>query len=195
MFLNLTEEDLDRNIYRIVPLTRLIELFETGKNVLIRPHKWEDPFENFILRSKVRLTSGETIKYNFHDRICGQCWTFNRASDAMWRIYSPKSDSIRLRTTVRQLEKSLISSQNSLPDVKCCLGKVLYLNQKKLKKYANPIFDFSGITIENLFNSLLVKRLAFRHENEIRLLYFELEDDGCKSDTFDYSTDPHTLLK
>ena len=68
-------------------------------------------------------------------------------------------------------------------------------NQKKLKKYANPIFDFSGITIENLFNSLLVKRLAFRHENEIRLLYFELEDDGCKSDTFDYSTDPHTLLK
>jgi len=194
MFLNLSEEDLDQNIYRIFSLARLQELFDTEKNVLVKPHKWEDPFENFILRSKVKLPSGEITEYNFHDRFYGQCWTFHKASDAMWRIYSPSSDGVRVRTTVRKLLTGLYLTQNSLPDVKCCLGKVLYLNQNKLKEYANNIFDDYGITVENLFKSLLVKRPAFNHEKEIRLLYFELEDEGFKNDTFAYSIDPHSLI-
>ena len=78
--------------------------------------------------------------------------------------------------------------------MKCYLGKVLYLNQKKLKEYANNIFDDYGITVENLFKSLLVKRPAFRHEKELRLLYFEIEDKGYKNDTFAYSIDPHSLI-
>jgi hypothetical protein len=194
MFLHLTEKDLDRYIYRIVSLKRLKELFKAGNNVLLKPRKWEDPFENFSLRSKVRLTSGEIIVYNFHDRFYGQCWSFHKASDAMWRIYSPKSDGIRIRTTVRQLAASLYSSLDSLPDVKCCLGKVLYLNQSRLQAYSNNIFDDDGISVENLFKSLLVKRPAFSHENEVRLLYFELDDNGYKNDVFNYKIDPHSLI-
>lgn len=194
MFLHLTEKDLDRYIYRIVSLERLKELFKTGNNVLVKPRKWEDPFENFILRSKVRLTSGEIIEYNFHDRFYGQCWSFHKASDAMWRIYSPKSNGIRIRTTVRQLATSLYSSLDSLPEVKCCLGKVLYLNQSRLKTYSNDIFDDDGISVENLFKSLLAKRPAFIHENEVRLLYFELDDNCYKNDVFKYKIDPHSLI-
>jgi len=195
LFLNLKESDLDRKIYRIISIKRLIELFETKENILVKPHKWEDPFENFILRSKVRLPTGEIIQYNYHDWLYGQCWTFHKASDAMWRIYSPNCDGIRIRTTVRKLFQSLYSSQKTLADAKCAIGKVLYLPEIRLKKYASEIFDNYGIEVENLFKSLLVKRTAFKHENEVRLLYCELEEREQNNDIFSYKIDPHSLIE
>ena len=50
-FLNLSERDLSQRVYRIVALVRLLQLFETGENVLVNAKKWEDPFENVVLRS------------------------------------------------------------------------------------------------------------------------------------------------
>jgi len=47
-FINFKESDLDKYIYRIVPLSRLYELFDKTENVLVKPGMWEDPFENFI---------------------------------------------------------------------------------------------------------------------------------------------------
>ena len=129
MFYNLKEKDLDKYIYRIISLERLEELFTTKNNVLVKPSKWEDLFENFILKSKVRLSSGEIIEYNFYDRFYGQCWTLHSVSDAVWRIYSPNGDKVRIRTTIRNLLESLYESHPNLPEVRCCLGKVLYLNQ------------------------------------------------------------------
>ena len=41
-------------IYRVFPRHRFFELFEEKKNALVWPTMWEDPFENFILRSRVR---------------------------------------------------------------------------------------------------------------------------------------------
>jgi hypothetical protein len=106
VYLNLKENEPDKHIYRIISLERLLELFATERNTLVKPEKWEDTFENFILKSKVRLLSGEVIKYNIHNRIYGQCWTSQTASDAMWRIYSPNKDGVRIRTTIRKLLKS-----------------------------------------------------------------------------------------
>lgn len=194
MFLNLNEEDLNKNIYRIISLSRLKELFKTGQNVLVKPHKWDDPFENFILRSKVRLPTGEIVKYNFHNLLYGQCWSLHQASDAMWRIYSPKCDGIRIRTTVRKLAESFFDSQKQLREAKCAIGKVRYLKEDDLLKYANNTFDDYGISAPQLFGSLLVKRPAFRHEKEIRLVYCSVDDNEIINDTFSYPIDPHSLI-
>jgi len=194
MFYNLKEKDLDKYIYRIISLERLEELFATKHNVLVKPSKWEDLFENFILKSKVRLLSGEIREYNFYDRFYGQCWTLHSASDAVWRIYSPNGDKVRIRTTVRKLLGSLYEVHPSLPEVRCCLGKVLYLGQKRLMDYANNTFDDSGIAVENLFRSLLVKRRAFLHEKEVRLLYDEIDDKGFEKDTYSYVIEPNSLI-
>ena len=194
MFINLKEADLNREIYRIISLSRLEELFKTGRNVLVKPHKWEDPFENFILRSKIRLPTGEIVEYNFHNWLYGQCWSFHKASDAMWRIYSPKSDGVRIRTTVRKLAESFFESQKPMHEFKCAIGKVLYLKEKELTNYANDIFDDYGITVSNLFSSLLVKRPAFSHENEVRLLYCSIDDNESNSDKFSYAIEPHSLI-
>jgi hypothetical protein len=86
--------DIDLNlknqyIYRIISIDRLFELFANNENVLVSPKKWEDPFENFISKSKVLKTDGEIVDFDFRNEIYGQCWSQHKVSDAMWRIYSP----------------------------------------------------------------------------------------------------------
>jgi hypothetical protein len=194
MFYNFKESDLDKYIYRIISLERLLELFSTEKNTLAKPEKWEDTFENFILKSKVQLLSGEVVEYNIHERIYGQCWTLHNASDAMWRIYSPNKDGLRIRTTVRRLLESIYEAHPRLPEAKCCLGKVEYLTQNGLMEYANNTFDDSGISVENIFRSLLIKRKAFKHEAEVRLLYDAWDENSSVNKLYIYKIDPHNLI-
>ena len=92
MIINIESADLDKKIYRVISLEMLLELFVDGKNTLVKPAEWSDTFENFILKSKVRLQSGKVIQYNYFDRMYGQCWTLQSASDAMWQIYSPNKN-------------------------------------------------------------------------------------------------------
>lgn len=47
------------------------------------------------------------VTFGFRSDFYGQCWTLKSTSDAMWRIYSPKKDAVRVRTTIRKLAESL----------------------------------------------------------------------------------------
>lgn len=42
MYLNLEEQDLDKYIYRTIPLKRLFQLFDENQNTLVKPSLWED---------------------------------------------------------------------------------------------------------------------------------------------------------
>lgn len=195
MIYNLKKTDLDKKIYRIISFERLLEIFVSRKNTLVKPSAWSDTFENFILKSKVRLRSGEIIQYNYFDRMYGQCWTLQKASDAMWQIYSPNKKNLRIRTTIRQLRDSFYAAHQSLTDVKCCVGRVKYLYEKELMEIANKTFDDSGIAVEDIFKSLLVKRRAFIHENEVRVLYQEWDDENFSDrPLYQYEINPHNLI-
>ncbi len=41
---------------------------------------------------------------------------------------------------------------------------------------------------------MLVKRKAFFHENEVRALYQEIDDDAFNGDLYKYTVDPHSLV-
>lgn len=195
MLLNLKKDDLDRPIYRVISLERLLEPFVSRKNTLVKPSEWSDTFENFILKSKVRLRSGEVIQYNYFDRMYGQCWTLHSASDAMWQIYSPNKSNLRIKTTIRKLRDSLYAAHPYLPDVKCCVGKVKYLSQKDLMEVVKITFDDSGIAVDDIFKSLLIKRKAFIHEKEVRALYQELDDQGFSDRFYRYEFNSHDLVR
>ncbi len=115
-------------IYKIIPLDRLFELFTKRKNVLVHPRKWFDPFEKFI---------GKIVPLNYENNFYGQCWTLQKASDAMWRIYSPeriyypKWESVRIRTTAIKLIDSLNSNLDKRANVQIFIGKVRYLYKKR----------------------------------------------------------------
>jgi len=40
----------------------------------------------------------------------------------------------------------------------------------------------------------LLKRKAFRHENEVRLLFLDWSDSFIENDIFKYDIDPHSLI-
>lgn len=195
MYYNFKEKDLNKYIYRIISLERLLGLFATEKNTLVKPELWEDTFENFILRSKVRQKSGEISEYNIHERMYGQCWTLHKSSDAMWRIYSPNKDGLRIRTKVKDLLECFYQVHERLPEAKCCIGKVEYLTDKELQDRANNTFDEGGgISVESIFKSLLIKRKAFEHECEVRLLYDAWDEENTDKKLFSYNVDVHDLV-
>ena len=192
-YLHLSDKELDSYIYRIVSIDRLIEIYKVKENALVKPSAWDDPFENFILKSKVRQLSGEIIDYGFHNHFYGQCWTLHKASDAMWRIYSPDKNGVRIRTTVRKLASSLTSAGIGLPDATCYIGKVRYLSNKKLTEFSNSVYEDGSVAVDSLFESLLVKRRSFSHEKEVRLLYGDVTYN-YSNEMFAYSINPNELF-
>ncbi len=172
-FLNLTEIEKDKPIFRVISIKRLYELITKRENVLVSPKKWDDPFENFIMNATGELDSGEMFSIGFRDNFFGQCWTKTRESDAMWRIYSSDKKGVRITTTPRKLLKSLYDSADEFKDISCFIGNVNYYTTPKLKvlldNHASDwILDSTG---SGQAQTLLFKRNAFKHENEIRIIF------------------------
>lgn len=63
-----------------------------------------------------------------------------------------------------------------------------------MKIVADNTFDNDGIEVDKLFRSLLVKRTAFTHEKEVRLLYYELNENALENALYSYEVDPHTMI-
>ena len=157
-------------IYRIFPQVRFFELFKEKRNALVQPRKWHDPFENIFLKSPVKAVTGEIRSFSLHDAVYGQCWTRQNASDAMWQIYSKNGDGIRVRTTVGKLIDSLRAAHGDMANESCFIGRVRYERDKQLREFGRSMFVGHRGT-EAIAKSLLIKRRAYRHENEVRLVY------------------------
>ncbi|MBH5328062.1 DUF2971 domain-containing protein [Eikenella sp. S3360] len=190
-FLFINEEKLDKPIYRIFPIHRFLEILDTNKLTLLKPKLWDDPFENALLSSTF-IISGEKTSIAARNSVYAQCWTWLRESDAMWRIYSPNKDGIRVSTTPRKLLNSLHGQVGEFAKVRGFIGQVKYFKKSelidKLKEINLLKTDGSGIA-----ESLLYKREAFQHEDEIRLIYFG-RDKLCQYDTFKFDINPIELF-
>lgn len=189
--INLETKDLKTRIYRVFNVQRLLEACSSRKNVLVRPTKWDDPFENFILATALKVTAGRQplpVKDNFY----GQCWSVLKESDAMWRIYSPEKTGVKVTTTIGKLYDSLAKAPEKQGE--CFIGKVKYLPDQSLRK---RLMDKRWLSAEladttSKATSLLFKRKEFAHEHELRLLY--LSYNRLPEDLFAYSTDPLKLF-
>jgi hypothetical protein len=184
--INLSHEDLSLPIYRIFSSDYFWDLVQRAENTLVRPCKWDDPFENALLRAKCILEDGRLASINFKDDLYGQCWTTDRDSDAMWRIYSYDKTGVRVRTTVGALYRSLVESCPSYHEISCFIGKVEYQSADRIvalfsdSEWATSrVFDKSGL---GQASTLLFKRPEFAHENEIRLIFYANEHNRQNSD-------------
>ena len=185
--------DRKTRIYRIFRKDYFFNLFSDRENVLVRPKIWEDPFENVILNAEVRTASGDKGGFGFHEDVYGQCWTLHSASDAMWRSYSEKKDAIRVRTTVGQLLDSLGAANDGWSRTTCFIGKVDYMSEANLRAFAGTIFR-DGITPGAIARSLLVKRNAYRHENEVRLIFIEPGNKKHPNGLYRHGINPNVLF-
>ncbi|WP_296936258.1 DUF2971 domain-containing protein [uncultured Marinobacter sp.] len=188
--LNIKDKDLDRDIFRIMPIHRLLEMFQTKLLTLVPPIKWDDPFENLLLNGTAKTSDGEVADFgSIRDSVYGQCWTLHKETDAMWRIYSADKQGAKVKTTIRKLLKALQQQSGDFAQVHCFIGEVEYHTQKDLIKKLKNI-DVLNTSGSGVAESLIYKREEFKHEREVRLIYtdgsgpvHQFEIDPC--DLFD----------
>ena len=192
-YLSIRPEERTSNVYRIISLERFFEMFTKKENVLVKPQKWEDPFEDFILDWR---SSGDEKGQFVRPTVYGQCWTVGKASDAMWRIYSPTSHSVRIRSTVSKIVASL--ARATKPNQEAFVGRVkIYPNEDTLLKRANAAIRTlkkGKAPMKAYAETLLLKRSMFTHEQEVRLLLLTPIASAVSGDLHPYQIDPHDLI-
>jgi hypothetical protein len=194
-YLHIPARQYGRRVYRVVKKERFLSLLATRKNVLVKPELWDDPFENFILKSHF-VQNGELVTINHRDHYYGQCWTLQQASDAMWRIYSPDSTGIRIRSTIRKLAESLADWRGEWAAQEVYVGKVRYLNTTRLLAFGRSVLGCHNgpLTHKTFAETLLVKRPAFSHEREIRLLFTPHDFHNFKDGIIHYPVEPNDFV-
>jgi len=89
------------------------------------------------------------------------CWhASSHESVAMWKIYGSPGSGVAIVTNGARIETALSSNE-----------QVLYLGEVK---YEEPdVVDFGR---SNSFQSVIVKRVNYRYEHEVRLVYYNTDD-------------------
>lgn len=185
--------DWNQPIYRVLSIQRFKEMIATKTIALVRPSKWDDPFENFFLKCKVNIGGGQIGSLRqIQEKWYGQCWTTNSDSDAMWRIYSPCKDGVRISTTIGRLFSAIYDTNDKFAQLKYFIGVVEYKTRKEIEEFIRrtSFMDLAlGGQADKFALTLCVKRPEFSHEKEVRLLINDVEAENhgdVLSIAFDY---------
>src|SRR3990170_3523128 len=172
-FVNIDNPDL--YIYRVFKANRLIEMFKTKKLVLVKPELWDDPFENFLIKSSTPLPSGGIMSFRgVADCFYGQCWTLNQESDAMWRIYSPDKNGAKVKTTIRRLHKAIYNPNNEFASLSYYIGKVMHMTEEKCFLILILLLQLYSITqVLDRYSLYCLKEKLLSMKKEVRLVYRE----------------------
>ncbi|AZB30291.1 DUF2971 domain-containing protein [Chryseobacterium balustinum] len=172
-------------IYRCIHFERLLEMLSLKNIVLVRTKMWEDPYENFLFKTKIRFGSHYTSLGSFTDSLYGQCWTMKKETDAIWRIYSPTKQSVIIKTKISKLAKAVFDSETLLKDRfdtwRKAIAPVAYFSKNKMQ---NVIHQYSCLALPDAkiaFDSLFIKRNEFSHEHEVRVI---IQKRGQTEDDF-----------
>ncbi|WP_272524383.1 DUF2971 domain-containing protein [Providencia sp. PROV216] len=190
--------DIDIPIYRIFSIERFKEMIKTNELGLVRPSMWEDPYENFFLKTQVDFGNGDLASLEEIEKTWyGQCWTQNEDTDAMWRIYSREKDGIRVKTTVRKLFSAIYDNSAAFPDLQFFIGKVQYKTKQEIIQLIETI-TFTDVYLggqnDKFAKLLCIKRDSFEHENEIRILINEPDSTTELDKIYKVSIKPEDLF-
>ncbi len=194
-FLNFkSEAELDEPVYRIMKQEHVISLFRNSQNAMSKFGNWKDKFENFL------MSCGHEINGIKHDntvreKMVAQCWTKEKYAEAMWGIYAnnPNERFLRIRSTPRKLLNGLIRAQPEQANALSRVGNVEYKSISEIRAFYDA-GKSKEVTQQLLFQSLLIKRRAFAHEREVRLIYCAMFESLNGKGLFWYPVNPHEMV-
>jgi hypothetical protein len=172
----------DEPLWRYMDFTKLVSMLESRSLYFARLDQLEDEFEGHYPPNSIESYRGLFVeaakKHDWTDAqleeaarlqmsvmskaarhtIFANCWHQNDyESAAMWRLYLKSDEGIAVRTTARNLVKSL---QNADKTVR--ITKVKYID------YHVDMIDASNALLPAAF-----KRRSFEHEKEVRLFHYQ----------------------
>lgn len=176
----------DKIIYRFIKVKHLDEIINKKEVFLNKVINWEDTWE-FPSRY-VKEFKRENTFYNKAEFLAQNCdivskylfgssFTDNFDTDAMWRIYSKISTpdhevnindkTVCISTTVKSLALSICGVDNNI-----FLGPVVYVDLGEMGFSDTFSLDEASYFPGFLYQAY-IKRKAFEHEKEIRLVAFD----------------------
>lgn len=188
------DDVLDRPLYRIFPLWAFEDMLRVKRLVLVPPTFWEDPFED--LAASIMMQGPNHAQKPLSEYLNAthcQCWSFESESDVLLRAYSrvmidklhsrnsePRFEGVQVRTTPRKLAAALRPWAERVSGGQFYLGRVEYAPQhdtsQRVVNILSRIGPYEMGRGENRAQSLLLKRNAFAHEDEVRLIRV---NDNC----------------
>jgi hypothetical protein len=99
-------------------------------------------------------------RYNAHTigSLFFNCWHMNDSeSDAMWKIYVAGTGGVAIRSNIARLKQCFQKAQQEIS-----LGQIEYIGDNHTSR---GFYD-------HMVQRFMRKRLAFRHEQEVRLVYY-----------------------
>ena len=194
--LNSLEVDLDEPIYRIFSNKRFQQTLKINELVLVRPEQWQDPFENILLQCVLKLKDGSLVSLSeLRRKFFGQCWTFRQECDGLWRNYKSRRIAIKVKSTPRKIMSALydLGLKSHASSFYC--GRVEYIPQLNLLNFIkeHPHYFISPGDNANLIRSALFKRESYSYEEEIRFIYYDIENRVAGND-YRFSIDINSVF-
>ena len=154
-------------------------MLESNELILCRTEEWEkngDVYENFLLNI---MYKDDPCLPLIKSKIYAQSWSRKgyQCTDAMWRLYSKKPNpkannfdklknvAIKIHTTVSKLQKII----DAYPEYQTFIDDVNYKNKEEIKKWIADNKNSNNAIKDSQF----IKRNAFIHENEVRVLVMD----------------------
>lgn len=189
-------------VYRVMRLDYFLEWCDSGQNTLVSVERWDDPWERALFRNHVSLGEGRFLNVNDFE-FYGQCWSYEeKESDATWRLFAAANcPCVRIGAKAWDLYECLSTEVGKELSVHTCFaGSVKYMDDDEIinffsrKGFAERLNSSDSSLAETLF----VKRNAFSHEREFRIIYFNVKNNSLVEDVIDkpsFCGEPAPILK
>ena len=184
----LGERNTNRFIYKYMNLEVAVMSLTNGTVRFVEPYTWQDKFEGRFYNASYAQVKGATGNT---PPVLACCLTHAPVNEAAWKVYSSGEKGLGARCVQFKINKKAFREAVA----KSCKGFCLYEGQVnyELDEYQiqhlhqrytpggkdNDIYlqFFQNFDLASYLSLLLIKRQAFRHEQELRYFLVPGEDE------------------
>ena len=184
---NAVNLDLKESLFRIFNYEYFLKDLENNTLTLVSPDLWDDPFENFLLKSKGKLEDGREVDFSvIRGSFYSQCWSLKEECDGLWRNYRCNNEdkdriAIKAKTTSGKLFENVYDINDKSHYLSYFIGKVDYVSDEEIADYFKKNIILSNFQTGIEFAlTLLTKRKPFAYEEEVRIIVHKQSDDLSK---------------
>lgn len=179
-YINIAESDSSspdkKTLFKYMSLSSALSLIQDKSLWFANPKTWKDPFESRFMNAQYQSQKG-LYDCPWVDRVFCSCFTQTPCSEAFWVTRASNELLVRLTIDKEVLKEGLNHLANSGFDV--YVGAVDYCETKNITgslsqiKFGSPYSGKIDVADKDFFARLmLLKRNAFRYEDELRVLLF-----------------------
>lgn len=184
-FFNMTRAEFlsKKLLHKYMPLERVLEMLTNQTIWFANPTIWKDPFEKRFIGNVYNI-GGVQKTFPWKNRVYCMCATQTATSEAYWNAYSAGEIGVSIKFNRQNLLNEL--DRLAAAGNRIYIGKVQYQQTQDIKAAlsGNSFLNPTGAPITTLGSEelkvrlLLLKRLAYQYENEVR--FFIVRDRAAK---------------